>query len=340
MAVIATNTIEQRCSSLGEHRQLLVNIELNNSCAHTKVCGQTCYLNVVSPVGKAPLGPELVLAAAREVIRRGEFVRHFVMPGKEVFETPDLLLGVLDEFHTAPIQSRPGTISIITASATGLQRYASRLVETPLSAVNISMDTAGSGLRSPRNNGPLLAAALRLKELGGTEVIGVNTVLTEDNLADAVQIGKHLQSAGIDQWTLGPLLRPVNGRMESVLSAGQLRVMIDRVRQEFGGSDLGIVVDLDLPLFSGLVEVPGVFAAGKYRWRYEYELPDAPNIMLEAGNPAEGYFFRMDWAGQLLSREDYRRISSPASYGQYSPGAIESLIQKLRSQRPEPAVVE
>ncbi len=338
MPVIATNTVEQRCSSLGEHRQLLVNIELNRSCAHTQVCGQTCYLNVVAPVGKMPLKPEQVLAAAREVIYDGEFVRHLVLPGKEVFETPDLLMQVIEEFHGAPVLRRPGDISIITASPAGLQRYASRLADTPLNAVNISMDTAESGLRSPRNNEPLLAAALRLKELGGTEAIGVNTVLTEENLAAAVQIGKRLQGAGIDQWTLGPLLRPMNGRMESALSVRQLREILDRIRQEFGNSDLNIVVDLDLPLLNGLVDAPEVLATGKMRWRYEYELPDAPNILLEAGNPAAGFFFRMDWAGQLMSKEDYRRIGWPASYGQYAPGAILHLIKKLREQRPEPAL--
>lgn len=55
----------------------------------------------------------------------------------------------------------------------------------------------------------------------------------------------------MDQWTLGPLLRPMKGRMESALSVRQLREMLDRIRQEFGNSDLSIVVDLDLPLLNG-----------------------------------------------------------------------------------------
>ncbi len=338
MAVVATNTLEPRNSLLGEHRQLLVNIELNRSCVHTKLCGQTCYLNVVSPVGKTPLGPERIMAAAREVIQNGEFVRHLVLPGKEVFETPGLLMDVIEEFHAAPMHSRPGDISIITASPAGLTRYAPRLADTPLGAVNISMDTAESGLRSPRNNEPLLDAALRLKEVGGTEAIGVNTVATENNIEAVIQIGKRLRGTGIDQWTLGPLLHPVNSRMESVLSVGQLREMLDRVCQEFGNSGLNIVLDLDLPLLNGVIDAPEALVAGKTRWRYEHELPDAPNILLEAGNPAAGFFFRMDWSGQLMSKEDYRRIGRPASYGQYAPGAISHLINKLRKQRPEPSL--
>ncbi len=278
------------------------------------------------------------MAAAREVIQNGEFVRHLVLPGKEVFETPELLMQVVEEFHAAPVQSRPGGISIITASPAGLTRYAPRLTDMPLGAVNSSMDTAESGLRSPRNNEPLLDAVLRLKEVGGTEAIGVNTVVTENNIDSVVQIGKRLQGAGIDQWTLGPLLHPVNSRMESVLSAAQLREVLDRVCQEFAGSDLSIVVDLDVPLLTGLVDAPEVFETGKARWRYEYELPDAPNILFEAGNPAAGFFFRMDWSGQLMSKEDYRRIGWPASYGQYAPGAISHLIKKLREQRPEPSL--
>jgi hypothetical protein len=295
-------------------------------------------LNVVSPVGKAPLKPGHVLSAAREVIQNGEFVRHLVLPGKEVFETPELLMQVIEEFHAAPLQSRPGDISIITASPAGLTRYTPRLADMPLGAVNISMDTAESGLRSPRNNEPLLNVALRLKEVGGAEAIGVNTVVTENNIESVIQIGKRLRCAGIDQWTLGPLLRPMNGRMESSLSVGQLREILDRIRQEFGNSDLNIVVDLDLPLLNGLVDAPEMLATGKLRWRYEYELPDSPNILLEAGNPDAGFFFRMDWAGQLMSKEDYRRIGWPASYGQYASGAISHLIKKLREHRPEPVL--
>jgi len=330
--------MEPRNSPLGDHRQVLANIELNNSCANTSVCGPTCYLNVVSPVGKRPLRPEQVLAAAREVLRHGEFVRHLVLPGKEVFESSALLLDVIEEFHAAPVQSRPGGLSIITASPYGLKRYAHRLADMPLSAVNISMDTMDSGLRSPRNNMPLLDAALRLKELGGTEVVGVNSVLTDRNLEGVIQIGKTLQGTGVDQLTFGPLLRPINGRMEPILSVLQLRESIDRVSQEFAGTNLEIVFDLDLPLLRGLVDAPEVFAAGASRWRYEYELPGAPNILLEAGNPAPGFFYRQDWAGQLVSKEDYRWVSRPGSYGHYAPGRIAQLMEQFRELRAEPAL--
>jgi MoaA/NifB/PqqE/SkfB family radical SAM enzyme len=338
MAVIATNALETRYSPLGEHRQLLVNIELNNSCAFTDVCGPTCYLNVIAQVGKVPLASELVLAAAREIIQCGENVRHLVLPGKEVFESPELLLEVIEEFHAAPAHTRPGDISIITASSAGLQRHASRLANTPLGAISISLDTPGSGLRSPRNNKPLLDAALRLKELGGTERLGVNSVLTDRNLAGIIQIGKQLQGIGVDQWTLGPLLRSQSGRMESVLSSHQLREIINRVSQEFAGADLSIMFDLDLPLLRGLIDAPEVFANGATRWRFEYELPGAPNIVLEAGNPAAGYFFRMDFSGKLSSKEDYRWIGRPGSYGQYTPGRISRLLEELRELRSEPTL--
>jgi MoaA/NifB/PqqE/SkfB family radical SAM enzyme len=339
MPVVATNTAEKRCSSLGEHRQLLVNIELNNSCAYTKVCGQTCYLNLVSPVGKTPLRAEQVFAAAREFILHGEFVRHLVLPGKEVFESPEVLLRVIEEFHAVPIHSRPGQISIITASPFGLKRYARRLADTPLGVLNISMDTTGSGLRSLCNNEPLFEAALRLKEIGGTEAIGVNTVLTKDNLADAVQIGKRLQGSGIDQWTLGPLLHPVGGRMESVLPVERLREIVDHLCHEFAGEGLNIVVDLDLPLLAGFTKDPEVFSVGAGRWRYEYELPGAPNILLEAGNPRPGHFVRMDWAGQLMSKEDFRCIGRPGSYGNYAPGRIMHLLKEFQELRSEPVAV-
>ncbi len=338
MAVIATNTLEPRNSALGEHRQVLVNLELNHSCPHTNICGQTCYINAVAPVGKAPLSPEQVLIAAREVLESGETVRHLVLPGMEVFESAELLLRIVEEFHGASIDTRPGDISIITASSAGLKRYASRLADTPLSVVNISMDTAESGLRSPRSNGPLLDAALDLKRGGGTALVGVNTVLTDLNLAAAIEIGRQVQGAGVDQWSLGPLLRRQDGRMESVLSAAQLRRIIDRVSEEFAGSGLEIVFDLDLPLMRGLVDVPGMLAASAERWRYEYEWPGAPNILLEAGNSRPGYFVRLDWTGQLMSKEDYRWVSRPGSYGQYAPGRISGLIEQFRELRAEPAL--
>jgi MoaA/NifB/PqqE/SkfB family radical SAM enzyme len=275
----------------------------------------------------------VVFAAAREVIRNGDGVRHLVLPGKEVFESAELLLGILEEFHAAPAGSRPGDISIITASTAGLRRYADRLADTPLGAVNISLDTPGSGLRSWRNNQPLLDAAIGLKAASGTELVGVNTVLTERNLAAILEIGRLVKGVGINQWTLGPLLRPQNGRMEPVLSVEQMREVIDRVIQEFVSCGLEIVFDLDVPLMRGLVDAQDAFIVGAGRWRFEYELPGAPNVMLEAGNPQPGYFFRLDWAGQIMSKEDYRWIGRLGSYGDYWPGRLEDLMGELAGLR-------
>lgn len=333
MPVIATNALERRDSPLGEHRQVLVNLELNDRCAYSNLCRETCYLNAIAPAGKEALGPKTVFAAAREAIQNGETVRHLVLPGKEVFESAELLLGIVEEFHAAPECTRPGDVSIITASAAGLRRHASRLADTPLGAVSISMDTPGSGLRSWQNNQPLLDAALGVKAVGGAEMVGVNTVLTERNLAAALEIGRQAKAAGVDQWTLGPLLRARNSRMEPVLSVEQMREMIDRVGQVFAGSGLEIVFDLDVPLMRGLVDAHEVFAAGAGRWRFEYELPGAPNILLEAGSPDRGFFYRLDTWGQLMSKEDFRWIGRPGSYGEYVPGRIGALVGELAGLR-------
>lgn len=338
MPVFATNTMEPRRSALGEHRQVLVNLELNHSCPYTTICGQACYINAVAPIGKLPISPEQVLSAAREVIRCGEAVRHLVLPGMEVFESAELLLRIVEEFHGASFNTRPGEISIITASSAGLKRYAARLADTPLNVVNISMDTVESGLRSPRSNGPLLDAALGLKRGGGTALVGVNTVLTDLNLAAVIEIGRQVQGSGVDQWTLGPLLRPQKLRMESILSAAQLRRIIIRICEEFAGSGLEIVFDLDLPLMRGLLDLAGMVAGGAERWRYEYEWPGAPNVLLEAGNSRPGYFVRLDWTGQLMSKEDYRWVGRPGSYGQYAPGRISRLMEQFRELRTEPAL--
>ena len=133
MAVVATNALEPRWSQLGEHRQVLVNIELNNVCANTPICGSTCYLNLMAAgkTGKA-LSPELVFAAACEVIEHGWDVRHLVLPGKEVWESATLLMQIAEAYHGAPSHKRPGSLGIVTASASGLRRYGGRLAETPL----------------------------------------------------------------------------------------------------------------------------------------------------------------------------------------------------------------
>ncbi len=164
-------------------------------------------------------------------------------------------------------------------------------------------------------------------------MLGVNTVLTTGNLQAAIQIGKQIESSGIDQWTLSPLLLPQNGRMEPVLSTEQLRGMIECVSETFAESTLEIIFDMDLPLLHGLVDDDAVFAHGDGRWRFEYALPGSSNILLEAGNPKPGHFFRMNHAAQLFTKEDYRWIGHTGSYGKYSSGKISGLLNELRKQR-------
>ena len=331
MPVIATIALEHRNSLLGKHRQFLTNLELNNSCANTGICGSNCYLNVIAPAtDRTPLDPETVLEAAIELIRHGRNVRHMACPGKEPWESSTLLLEIIEEFHGSPIDTRPGTIGIISASPVGFNRHAKRLSDTPLSWAAISLDTPDSGLRNVLNNAPLLSSALRFKEAGATELLGVNTVLTETNLSQVLRMGKQLQGIGVDQWALGPLLRAaVNGRMESAISIGRLREIIDRVCQEFAGEDLQIVFDLDLAQLRGLVDEVDVFVEGANRWRFEYEMPGAKNILVEAGNPNR--FFRMDWSGKLSSKEDYRWIGRAGSFGEYRPGRIAQLLGELET---------
>jgi hypothetical protein len=341
MAAIATNALEPRWSPLDEQRQLLINLELNNVCANTHICGSNCYLNVISE-GKRmrPLPSTLVFSAASEIIANGWDVRHLVLPGKEVWESPELLLRIIEQFHAAPAHSRPGSLGIITASPVGLRQYANRLADSPLSWTAISMDTSETGLRSSGNNRLLLESALHLKEVRGTELLGVNTLVTGRNLEGVLQIGQELQRIGIDQWTLSPLLQPENGRMEPVLSNEELVEITERVIVEFGGSSLNIVFDhIDLLSLDSFTNTRKAFHGREDRWRIEYELPDAPNITLITGNMRPGYFLRLDWAGQLMSKEDFRRIAQPGCYGHYTPGKCVRLLEELRELRSELACV-
>jgi hypothetical protein len=337
MPIIATIALESRCSSLGEHRQVLSNLEINNRCSFSSRCGAACYLNVVAPLAsREALPAEQVLAAARETIRNGWDVRHLGLPGKEVLESPALLFQILEEFHSTLADTRPGSVGIITAHAAALKHHSRQLAEVPLGWVAISMDTSDSGLRLPQNNKPLLENALRLKEAGGTKLLGVNTVLTADNLSEVVRIGQQLKGLGIDQWAVSPLLQPEQNRMESVLSVPRLREIVVRLAEEFGGTGFNIVVDLDFEMLCALVGDPRALASGAGRWRTEYQLPMAPNIMLVAGNAKPAHFFRLRWDGQLMSKEDFRRVGIDGSYGGYEPGRISALLENFRTLRVMP----
>jgi hypothetical protein len=284
--------------------------------------------------GKAgkPLAPALVYSAACEVIEHGWDVRHLVCPGKEVMESAPLLLRIAEAYHAAPSHKRPGSLGIITASASGLGRYGERLAETPLTWTAISMDAVETGLRTPGNNDLLFKSALEFKASGGTELLGVNTLLTEVNLETVLEIGRGLLRRGVDQWTLSPLLRPaVNGRMESVVPKARLDEITERIVLEFGGKDLEIVFDhIDLAPPGGDLEA---LLAGQDRWRVEYKVPGAANVTLITGNARPGYFVRLDYTGQLMSKEDFRRIGRSGCYGPYAPGRFAALLEELRGLR-------
>ena len=102
---------------------------------------------------------------------------------------------------------------------------------------------------------------------------------------------------------------------------------------EFGGRDLEIVFDhIDLAPPGGDLEA---LLAGQDRWRVEYKVPGAANVALITGNARPGYFVRLDYTGQLMSKEDFRRIGRPGCYGLYAPGRFAALLEELRELRSE-----
>ena len=123
--------------AISEDRQILVNLEINNQCHLTNVCGTSCVLNEIAwalPQAKEQ-SAEQVLAATQEVIDNGHKVRHLAIVGKEPLETPDLLFDILRRYHAAPVETRPARIGVIT-SGINLKSCQQRFVELPIDWCN------------------------------------------------------------------------------------------------------------------------------------------------------------------------------------------------------------
>jgi len=253
--------------------------------------------------------------------------------GKEVMEDADTLFEITRMWHEAPATGRPGALGIITASASGLKRHAREFARFPISWIVISLDVSSVGLRSPANEQPLLASALLVRATGGTEALGVNTLLTPDNLSEVIALGRRVEKGQIDQWSLGPFLAPAtNGLLRPVVRRDDYRRAIERVVAEFGDSRMRILFDLD---YSELLALVGdkirLKPAGK-AWRYEYAVTE--NIKLAALNQQPFFFMRSRWDGQILAKADFKVIGlEQGTYGRWQPGRVVELLQQFVSQQ-------
>lgn len=327
MAVLAESSIEDPAQCLHARRQILVNVEINRRCPWTETCDSSCILNVLEPTAPDLSLPEL-RRGIEEFIDAGKRVRHFAICAKEPLATPDVLFeDVLRPYHNADSEDRPGTVGIIT-SGVGLSGLIDRFAALPLHWAMVSLDTFESGLRVPSSHQAVLSAALDLRSAGGTGLIGINTILTENNVNGVLRLGERLSNASVDQWALGSMLVPNSGRMVPAMNAAQLTKSIDTIVAHFTGTSTRLVFELDFDVFCDIVDDDELIAAQADRWRFEFELPGARNILFVAGNPREGHFVRLRIDGQLLAKSDFRIIGlRNGRYGRYKPGKIEGLLE-------------
>ena len=121
----------------------------------------------------------------------------------------------------------------ITADSSGLAALAPRLADdAPLSWLLASMDVAATGLRRETNNSPLLRALLKAREIGAVSAFGINTVLTDGNLPEVCALGLDLVRSGVDQFSVGPMLRPENGRMTITTEPALLRRLVEALAED------------------------------------------------------------------------------------------------------------
>lgn len=318
---------------LTEDRQVLVNLEINKDCELTKICGDSCFLNLVeqSLPGIRNLSSADVLTAAREVIDNGRYVRHLALVGKEPLDTPELLFEILRYYHESPIDTRPGTIGINT-SGLQLRKLSSQFVHLPIDWCAVSVDTSASGLHVERLNRQLVEDLLQFCESGATEMALVNTVFTEDNHEVIIDLGKWICASGIDQWALSTMMKPSNGRMTLGVSQATASKLLDRVISELADVDCQILfeVELDELRRRSDEELPD-------RWRIEHNI-EGTNVWLVSPNFGKGYFVRMRWDGQLLTKQDFLQLGlTQSTFGQYSPGRFAEVLSQFA--RIEPAVV-
>lgn len=323
----AINAIESinPAGQLPESRQVLWNLETCDTCALTSVCAANCVLAHTNSTAEPAIGQELVFKAAEEILESAS-TRLLALVAKEPLEAPGLFFRIVRRWKAMPAGARP-RLGFVTAAAAKLATLKPRFCEDSVDWCLISLDTASSGLRRASLAAPLLENALDVQREGGFTSLGVNTVLNQNNINQAVALGHRLSERNVFQWTLGPFLRPQNGRMEPVIDVEFFRRATERIAQEFAGSSMQIVFDLlDYRTLMDIVGHDARLRSGFASWRHEYQV--SSNFLLVATNDLT--FRRVRWDGEILSKPDFRQVGlRHGSFGRYHPGRITALMENF-----------
>lgn len=311
-------------------QKVLGNLELNDRCAYTRTCGDTCFLNQVH-VDRPALSPDAVYEAGVAMIRRGDVIRHLAFPGKEPFESGALLQRLTRAFHETPVASRPLSLGAISASAGGIALWLPRLSETPLCWLAVSMDVAGSGLRGGLHP-EVLESALAGRRAGGTGAVAVNTTFRRETIAGALELASVLGPKNIDQWALCPLVVPDGTTMRSAVDYDTVEQMVERLGAVHDAA-AKVVVETDLPTLQRLAADSWHNPLQTDVWRIEVKLPNG--VWLFARNPSPGYFLRVRYDGEILSRLDFTQRGLKAGrYGRFKRGPeIDAALERMAVER-------
>lgn len=304
------------------------NISLNNSCSLTKRCGSRCFLNVVQPDT-----PELEAGqradALREIMDAGPIVRHMSFVEKEPFESPEQLRAALVDFHSRSRDQRPQAIGCIT-NGLPLGNHLDWLADSPLDWCLTSLDgEADTHLRGRMLWTPALHNLVEAKRLGAVRLIGINTVVTEENMESVIRLGRRLPEFGIDYWGLGVYLTNQHGVMTSTLSPDRTRECVHRIAEGIADSPVPAVFELDEGAFE-LITGTRPRSVRNGPWRLEHPIAGTP-LRIATMSPEPGRFFRFRFDGQLLDKADLLTVGAVETrYGKYAPGKITQLLTSVR----------
>lgn len=297
----------------------LVNLEINNSCAFTAACGESCVLEMRKVPGREVMSSDSLSCATSEVLSLGNQVCQLVLAGKEPMESPDFMFEkVLKPWHASQPNKRAAAVGIIT-SGVALKKHFDRFVETPLSWCLVSVDDSIVGLRTSQAGSIAIRNATRLRDLGGANEVCANTIWggSWDSIE---QIGERLESEGFSQWAVGPYLEPKDGVIKPVWTTDDALVLANRLVERFGDSPMGVAIDVPGDSFFEIASrLPGEVETC-FGWRLEQQIPGS-SIKLVTLNC--GSFLRLRWDGLLMDAEETLAVNlSNSKLGFYRPGAI------------------
>jgi|GEM_PF-2196617 len=333
MPAPAENALEILPTALDEARQILINQEINSTCAFTRACGSRCILSQTNSSAGKPLDELSVVETAIELAAgdSSHLIRHYCMAGKEPFESSDRILRISRAWHSKPSRQRAGTIGAISSSASGIRDMSPRLAgSAPLSWVLASMDAASTGMRTFANNRTLLDALEEAHRVGAIGDFGINTLLTEGNHDEVIEIGRIVSKSAAAQWSVGTLMAPRDGVMSSAVDLSTMFRMIERLSKDaqFSAGPTHITMDLDYESYCAIAGTPSVNDRGRNRWRFEHQISKYLTII--ALNHTPGRFLRVRWDGELLSMSDFMTIGQRhGRYGNCKTHRLSSLLRDL-----------